>query len=123
MVRRPPRSTLTDTLFPYTTLFRSPYRSILACPFPLSPASTTHSHDSFALVTMTQPINRCCNPFDLPPLENPFLMIKTTHSRIYKNFRSEEHTSELQSLMRISYAVFCLNKKKHNFKTFIHSKQ
>src|SRR3546814_14190975 len=63
-----------------------PYRSILACPFPLSPASTTHSHDSFALVTMTQPINRCCNPFDLPPPENPFLLIKTTHSRIYKNF-------------------------------------
>src|SRR3546814_20473938 len=73
MIRRPPRSTRTDTLFPYTTLFRSTVR-----PAPVS------SHESEA-----QP-RRC--------------------SRSY--WRSEEHTSELQSLMRISYAVFCLKKKK-----------
>src|SRR3546814_18378495 len=72
MIRRPPRSTRTDTLFPYTTLFRSP----TACPFT-------------AWVTGSQ---------------------KPVRSR--RPLRSEEHTSELQSLMRISYAVFCLKKKK-----------
>src|SRR3546814_17631206 len=82
MIRRPPRSTLTDTLFPYTTLFRSAAsgnrnRSRVPCPRGDSTAS-------------------------VPP-------ILATRSRIP---RSEEHTSELQSLMRISYAVFCLKKKK-----------
>src|SRR3546814_14138421 len=74
MIRRPPRSTRTDTLFPYTTLFRSPY-----CFFrwPCSGRSRQRS-------------SRCS------------IIIG----------RSEEHTSELQSLMRISYAVFCLKKKK-----------
>src|SRR3546814_2598449 len=74
MIRRPPRSTRTDTLFPYTTLFRSALRW---CP------------------TGRGPAKRCsCSPrYPCWP-------------------RSEEHTSELQSLMRISYAVFCLKKKK-----------
>src|SRR3546814_5556985 len=71
MIRRPPRSTRTDTLFPYTTLFRSP--SCGARPQPL---------------------------FD------------TQAAAALGVERSEEHTSELQSLMRISYAVFCLKKKK-----------
>src|SRR3546814_12164118 len=69
MIRRPPRSTRTDTLFPYTTLFRSKVK-------PLSWRVTCMLHCSHILL------------------------------------RSEEHTSELQSLMRISYAVFCLKKKK-----------
>src|SRR3546814_6453381 len=81
MIRRPPRSTRTDTLFPYTTLFRS----IL----PVSGAEQLkHS------------------------LAQPILPISSAHnaySRLVS--RSEEHTSELQSLMRISYAVFCLKKK------------
>src|SRR3546814_5006206 len=67
MIRRPPRSTRTDTLFPYTTLFRS----MLECRRLWTPSTP-------------------CVPAPI---------------------RSEEHTSELQSLMRISYAVFCLNKK------------
>src|SRR3546814_12378707 len=77
MIRRPPRSTRTDTLFPYTTLFRS------------SSAPTSPSP---------------CGP--------PAGSIAPTR-RNSKSFRSEEHTSELQSLMRISYAVFCLKKKKN----------
>src|SRR3546814_1110349 len=79
MIRRPPRSTRTDTLFPYTTLFRSHCKS-----------------------------NR-------PRKVGSFLLFATwTSQRLTKscNNRSEEHTSELQSLMRISYAVFCLKKKK-----------
>src|SRR3546814_2972902 len=87
MIRRPPRSTRTDTLFPYTTLFRS-QQGI--------PAGS----------------------YDLIPLDG---MRKTVARRMTDSFRdvphfpltrSEEHTSELQSLMRISYAVFCLKKKK-----------
>src|SRR3546814_2885507 len=78
MIRRPPRSTRTDTLFPYTTLFRS-------CARPRRPAAGA----------------RPLPPPSLPP------------SR-HRSARSEEHTSELQSLMRISYAVFCLKKKKKN---------
>src|SRR3546814_6576079 len=68
MIRRPPRSTRTDTLFPYTTLFRSTTKAKAAGP-----------------TSRASPCARC--------------------------WRSEEHTSELQSLMRISYAVFCLKKK------------
>src|SRR3546814_4769955 len=77
MIRRPPRSTRTDTLFPYTTLFRSPIYG----EEDLRDAFRSGWHER----------NR-----------NPGL----------KRQRSEEHTSELQSLMRISYAVFCLKKKK-----------
>src|SRR3546814_5662633 len=84
MIRRPPRSTRTDTLFPYTTLFRSD-----------------------AVVTMLlQPVpgSECRRS-------------RRCHGQCWRcgqsvKLRSEEHTSELQSLMRISYAVFCLKKKK-----------
>src|SRR3546814_5215754 len=79
MIRRPPRSTRTDTLFPYTTLFRSRYWHYSV------PAKTTPLVGSNAV--------RSSAIYFLPP------------------HRSEEHTSELQSLMRISYAVFCLKKK------------
>src|SRR3546814_11950506 len=79
MIRRPPRSTRTDTLFPYTTLFRS---STSSC------ASSGSSKQS--------------------PIDG---ISTTTYRRLHS--RSEEHTSELQSLMRISYAVFCLKKKKN----------
>src|SRR3546814_8538464 len=76
MIRRPPSSTRTDTLFPYTTLFRSSHRT-----------------QSF-------------------PLFDP-LSVCAFRRADRGEGRSEEHTSELQSLMRISYAVFCLKKKKH----------
>src|SRR3546814_7011909 len=80
MIRRPPRSTRTDTLFPYTTLFRS-------CVPAVYPAYRSRRI-----------------PFQLPARR------KSGQER--SPWRSEEHTSELQSLMRISYAVFCLKKKK-----------
>src|SRR3546814_14650851 len=82
MIRRPPRSTRTDTLFPYTTLFRS---SGLPVQFAAQPFR--------ASVTKRLPKAVGENPEATPPM------------------RSEEHTSELQSLMRTSYAVFCLQKK------------
>src|SRR3546814_15518563 len=85
IIRRPPRSTRTDTLFPYTTLFRS-----------------------------------CCGGAHRAPVRDLARRSKTVarrsaaarRARNPRQFRSEEHTSELQSLMRISYAVFCLKKKK-----------
>src|SRR3546814_1958773 len=95
MIRRPPRSTRTDTLFPYTTLFRSAglktrwgfvrFRGVFG-------GAVQHCGTLF---------RKCCTP----PAGHP-------------QTRSEEHTSELQSLMRISYAVFCLKKKnnKHDNK-------
>src|SRR3546814_10322811 len=82
MIRRPPRSTRTDTLFPYSTLFRS------------QTCSKVHSSESNALITRATS------------------RIGTSASCAFSfTRRSEEHTSELQSLMRISYAVFCLKKK------------
>src|SRR3546814_3994834 len=95
MIRRPPRSTRTDTLFPYTTLFRSWLHPLIG--------------------NAPERI-RAANIFQLRPLRKAGFLAayhgehgpaqrKLTHAR------SEEHTSELQSLMRISYAVFCLKKK------------
>src|SRR3546814_8972486 len=82
MIRRPPRSTRTDTLFPYTTLLRSHWpRSYPVC------AGGRH--------------------YGAPGIVRPQF---AEYSRAHRG-RSEEHTSELQSLMRISYAVFCLKKK------------
>src|SRR3546814_8728792 len=91
MIRRPPRSTRTDTLFPYTTLFRSPQRQARS-KYMIYFKNT--AGQSRAQVVTT------CNKRQ----ENQFAYCLTG--------RSEEHTSELQSLMRISYAVFCLKKKK-----------
>src|SRR3546814_2350819 len=90
MIRRPPRSTRTDTLFPYTTLFRSR----LAEPPKTIPA--------FAGWAAAHP-SRFTYPAPPDFIGSTFL-----------KQRSEEHTSELQSLMRISYAVFCLKKKNTN---------
>src|SRR3546814_7752735 len=89
MIRRPPRSTRTDTLFPYTTLFRSVRVSTRA---PLITVLVTAG----VLLVMALPA----------------LGMRLT----LPDARSEEHTSELQSLMRISYAVFCLKKKKKHTK-------
>src|SRR3546814_2720175 len=85
MIRRPPRSTRTDTLFPYTTLFRSSIRT----------QRTEQGHARRAS-TGYKPSRRTRH---------------LSRGRSNRRPRSEEHTSELQSLMRISYAVFCLKKK------------
>src|SRR3546814_7866236 len=79
MIRRPPRSTRTDTLFPYTTLFRSS-----------ASASSTRSRSLSFFIGSSRSLGNSLT------------------------IRSEEHTSELQSLMRTSYAVFCLKKKRNN---------
>src|SRR3546814_4701246 len=111
--RRPPRSTRTDPLFPYTTLFRSsiaqrgcPYWSVSTSRRPTwlggltSPSSSIRSIRRAALL---YPMRNCrCSQ-----LVEAFWL------------RSEEHTSELQSLMRISYAVFCLKKKKSHTESLL----
>src|SRR3546814_7547826 len=94
MIRRPPRSTRTDTLFPYTTLFRS---DLL----------TTQGVVVRSAPTMPSSMN-CDGSFGISLDYTSSLL----ESRAMSSRRSEEHTSELQSLMRISYAVFCLKKKK-----------
>src|SRR3546814_10334595 len=96
LIRRPPRSTRTDTLFPYTTLFRSIARA--ADMRTLSRGEAKGAQGGKCRLVLD------ANGGGFEPL---------------RGGRSEEHTSELQSLMRISYAVFCLKKKKnkHNIQT------
>src|SRR3546814_9662683 len=99
MIRRPPRSTRTDTLFPYTTLFRSQageqgvqvlcFQEVFTQPY-FCPSQDAKWYESAEAIP-----------------DGPTTQLMQT----YAAKRSEEHTSELQSLMRISYAVFCLKKK------------
>src|SRR3546814_2719739 len=102
MLRRPPRSTRTDTLFPYTTLFRSNHIH-----------NHNHSHNKHTNINHSNHNNRH-NPKTTHLNQRLSLCMKTCqyHNMAQRQHRSEEHTSELQSLMRISYAVFCLKKKK-----------
>src|SRR3546814_9455330 len=102
MIRRPPRSTRTDTLFPYTTLFRSTVQRYGTFKANSMPTRIYRRLSIEELTGSVQPVDR----FDLDPVTYK------SRSRLRGNIRSEEHTSELQSLMRISYAVFCLKKKK-----------
>src|SRR3546814_5298639 len=112
MIRRPPRSTRTDTLFPYTTLFRSDVVRVLKP----DAAFQTGAHFVDVILEAPQRSNRPGVDDDIVPHDArlevaPDLAFHHQHaSRLA--MRSEEHTSELQSLMRISYAVFCLKKKK-----------
>src|SRR3546814_9583756 len=103
MIRRPPRSTRTDTLFPYPTLFRSQTEEThLALVRRLKTFADLYG-GGLARSVRTQ------NRQDLAALQ---FEVEAAHSSgVTEAFRSEEHTSELQSLMRISYAVFCLKKK------------
>src|SRR3546814_5171423 len=109
MIRRPPRSTRTDTLFPYTTLFRSPSKGRWRRMFGLPCSSTTSAHAREWIIgrgKLTATCTRTGSFFRGKRWE------RETRSLTMPMRRSEEHTSELQSLMRISYAVFCLKKKK-----------
>src|SRR3546814_5478604 len=116
MIRRPPRSTRTDTLFPYTTLFRSRRRAAPPPPSDIArPAPRPfRSFQSLAWPSAILPlyVYRWRAPADgvrQARYRGPAL--RSAPARRGPR-RSEEHTSELQSLMRISYAVFCLKKKK-----------
>src|SRR3546814_2470792 len=96
MIRLPPRSTLTDTLFPYTTLFRSQlFQNLIGNALKYQPAGNTPR------------LTVCVRAEG-----------DDWHFTFTDNGRSEEHTSELQSLMRISYAVFCWKKKKIKTATY-----
>src|SRR3546814_7543732 len=119
MILRPPRSTRTDTLFPYTTLFRSEYAD----------GNINDAIEAYGKATQLQPREvKAWNGLggmylaagrrdDAEAAFRHALRIAPSYGVLSNlgtiQYRSEEHTSELQSLMRISYAVFCLNKKKH----------
>src|SRR3546814_5444620 len=119
MIRRPPRSTRTDTLFPYTTLVRSVRRAAPGRPV------QRHRDRAFSCAEICRPRARdrgaahphreqhrlalFLRPHQRQPEAQPCLLAPRS---FFRPTRSEEHTSELQSLMRISYAVFCLKKKK-----------
>src|SRR3546814_4446031 len=95
MIRRPPRSTRTDTLFPYTTLFRSHI-----------------TEDTNIIIKRPRSVLLISNGA-ICKTPNRIQFVQRQADNIFITFaRSEEHTSELRSLMRISYAVFCLKKKK-----------
>src|SRR3546814_8615585 len=97
MSRRPPISTRTDTLFPYTTLFRSQV-AVMRVQCVLNAAAQVCRLRFFAPCWKVRDLHRKTAPGAAQP-------------RRVEKYRSEEHTSELQSLMRISYAVFCLKKQ------------
>src|SRR3546814_6057682 len=107
MIRRPPRSTRTDTLFPYTTLFRSARAPILGSERPVSRRGRGAGSRS---PRRPRPAARPGQRRHQQRRRGP----RRSYGARQKGARSEEHTSELQSLMRISYAVFCLKKKKTN---------
>src|SRR3546814_3916239 len=147
MIRRPPRSTRTDTLFPYTTLFRSSLRgddiTAAACrewrrQSACGPAVRDRGRLRRAWLfgsSMRSPPNVvpsavCSRPAPgrrgLVPLSaaaaspRPAAILCCAAKAInFPEVRSEEHTSELQSLMRISYAVFCLKKTQHEFSILV----
>src|SRR3546814_4744439 len=122
MIRRPPRSTRTDTLFPYTTLFRSPaYGGCLLLYFAPKgiPTRAQSVCRRSALFHQGGEASRAGARSVLPELVPVDLVLRQQLAQLRGRgaLRSEEHTSELQSLMRISYAVFCLKKKtKHTSK-------
>src|SRR3546814_3225519 len=122
MIRRPPRSTRTDTLFPYTTLFRS------AAHDGLRDAAAEARHAAVGVQRFgsarQQVIDREVDALRhavFIELQQQLQQGGVFHERGGHAARSEEHTSELQSLMRISYAVFCLKKKKQYVLTNSHS--
>src|SRR3546814_4725327 len=117
MIRRPPRSTRTDPLFPYTPLFRSP--SPATSPGPWTRATLP----ALSSASRTRATTRSNAPERLVPVAQSRGVAFLMNDRPDLAKRSEEHTSELQSLMRISYAVFCLKKKNTIKRTIKHKQQ
>src|SRR3546814_6140758 len=126
MIRRPPRSTRTDTLFPYTTLFRSGIATTKAAEANTSAANAAASEASAALsegnasdsetAAATSETNAAASAVAAAASAASAATDYVAKAIVDAADRSEEHTSELQSLMRISYAVFCLKKKKESTK-------
>src|SRR3546814_3003263 len=108
MIGRPPRLSRTDTLLPYTTLFRS------AC---VKAARTALRSSRFQTRKDRQPTG-CSSAGKNSPIR-PRQKASELHWRCLRGMRSEEHTSELQSIMRISYAVFCLKKTSQLYRLYI----
>src|SRR3546814_1722714 len=127
MIRRPPRSTRTDTLFPYTTLFRSAQTSSVFC-VRSKPSRVRRKFNLAFCAGLNEPlfqpafiphITASCLSAAFSALSSFCLGVQISIFAfaimvLHPAMRSEEHTSELQSLMRISYAVFCLKKKQNN---------
>src|SRR3546814_2071346 len=118
MIRRPPRSTRTDTLFPYTTLFRSPVTAPSTSHRPTRGAGGFRSGAVNVTggggVVVCPSAKACLDEVSVSASNRTFVVAGSISTRLISTGRSEEHTSELQSLMRISYAVFCLKKKNKN---------
>src|SRR3546814_7119589 len=121
MIRRPPRSTRTDTLFPYTTLFRSEPAQLYLNAEEWD--ARIGSHAAHLTTPFHEPESEQVVDFGVDNARD-FAPERAQNANVYEAVgkhiaslqradRSEEHTSELQSLMRISYAVFCLKKKKN----------
>src|SRR3546814_2454930 len=122
MIRRPPRSTRTDTLFPYTTRFRS-WLSLSVPHHPRRSVGPNEGRKERSMTGLTALQVRNAKPGRYADGRGLYLLVRPSGSRSWvlrtqvdgkrrdRGLRSEEHTSELQSLMRISYAVFCLKKK------------
>src|SRR3546814_7336427 len=116
MIRRPPRSTRTDTLFPYTTLFRSPGSRRRAARPNASPRNDSWRGWGRCSRHRARRSRRRRNDPPAVAGSPPRPLRRHADGRGRRDRRSEEHTSELQSLMRISYAVFCLKKKTIKYK-------
>src|SRR3546814_969111 len=113
MIRRPPRSTRTDTLFPYTTLFRSAERLWTKLDMP---KATNKPDEDWWLDAVKRPMGAYyrISPENMRDMHIALAEVGALCASAFTHAgwdRSEEHTSEIQSLMRISYAVFCLKKK------------
>src|SRR3546814_10821317 len=123
MVRRPPRSTRTDTLFPYTTLFRS---DEYCCHRGISLTLGRSEKCGLRCIYHSWLFATDGTVLETPNIPDPRFKTRFK-AKAFPVRRSEEHTSELQSLMRISYAVFCLKKKTQNkpppVQTYVTSKR
>src|SRR3546814_3847964 len=129
MIRRPPRSTRTDTHFPYTTLFRSTASALLPLLFRLGDACA-HLNGRCAAMALAARDRRLDRKHVIDPPVDARVdggqrlkrQVGQHDARVLGGFhRSEEHTSELQSLMRHSYAVFCLKKNTHTIAKLDHT--
>src|SRR3546814_4918575 len=112
MIRRPPRSTRTDTLFPYTTLFRSQSPDAAAVQF--DHVAVLDAAESAMVGAHRQHVAGLQRVNAAHPLDAAGDVVRHVGGVVVLLERSEEHTSELQSLMRISYAVFCLKTKNNH---------